>query len=64
MHGTPAPKSGIAPFNWEDPFDLESQLTEEELRLASAGTGDVLSGIIGSLIAQGMSAFDAACAGV
>ncbi len=32
--------------------------------LASAGTGDVLSGIIGSLIAQGMSAFDAACAGV
>jgi hydroxyethylthiazole kinase-like uncharacterized protein yjeF len=32
--------------------------------LASAGTGDVLSGIIGSLIAQGMSAFDAVCAGV
>ena len=32
--------------------------------LASAGTGDVLSGIIGSLMAQGMSAFDAVCAGV
>jgi NAD(P)H-hydrate repair Nnr-like enzyme with NAD(P)H-hydrate dehydratase domain len=32
--------------------------------LASAGTGDVLSGVIGSLIAQGMSAFDAVCAGV
>lgn len=32
--------------------------------LASAGTGDVLSGVIGSLIAQGMSGFDAACAGV
>lgn len=32
--------------------------------LASGGTGDVLSGIIGSLMAQGLSAFDAACAGV
>jgi hydroxyethylthiazole kinase-like uncharacterized protein yjeF len=32
--------------------------------LASAGTGDVLSGVIGSLVAQGMSGFDAACAGV
>ena len=31
--------------------------------LASGGTGDVLSGIIGSLMAQGLSAFDAACAG-
>jgi NAD(P)H-hydrate repair Nnr-like enzyme with NAD(P)H-hydrate dehydratase domain len=32
--------------------------------LASAGTGDVLSGVIGSFMAQGMSGFDAACAGV
>jgi NAD(P)H-hydrate epimerase len=32
--------------------------------LAKAGTGDVLSGIIGSLLAQGMCAFDAALAGV
>lgn len=32
--------------------------------LSKAGTGDVLSGMIGSLIGQGMERFDAACAGV
>lgn len=31
--------------------------------LAKAGTGDVLAGIIGSLLSQGASAIDAACAG-
>jgi len=32
--------------------------------LATAGTGDVLSGIIGALLAKGLEPFAAACAGV
>lgn len=32
--------------------------------LASAGTGDVLSGMIGALLSKGMEPFQAACAGV
>lgn len=33
-------------------------------RLASAGTGDVLAGLIGARLAQGLPAFEAACASV
>lgn len=32
--------------------------------LATAGSGDVLAGLIGALLAQGMAPFDAACLGV
>ena len=33
-------------------------------RLATGGTGDVLAGLIGARMAQGLSAFDAACSAV
>ena len=32
--------------------------------MATAGLGDVLAGVLGALLAQGMSAFDAACLAV
>ena len=32
--------------------------------LATAGTGDALTGVIAALLAQGLDAFEAACAGV
>jgi NAD(P)H-hydrate repair Nnr-like enzyme with NAD(P)H-hydrate dehydratase domain len=33
-------------------------------RLATGGTGDVLAGLIGARMAQGLSPFDAACSAV
>jgi NAD(P)H-hydrate epimerase len=38
-------------------------VTEGDARLATAGTGDVLSGVIGALLASGVDAADAAAAG-
>jgi hydroxyethylthiazole kinase-like uncharacterized protein yjeF len=37
--------------------------TAGDARLATAGTGDVLSGVIGALLARGVAAFEAAAAG-
>ena len=46
------------------PDGRERVCTQAGPELAKAGTGDVLSGIIGGLLAQGVDAFDAACLGV
>ncbi|WP_442896906.1 acyl-CoA dehydrogenase [Erythrobacter sp.] len=42
MHAPPSAdlaSAGIVPFNWEDPFDLESQLTEDERMIRDAARG-------------------------
>ena len=36
MHGNTTPPSRLAPFDWEDPFRLNDQLTEEERMLRDA----------------------------
>ena len=46
-----------------DPDGRVLVVTAGDERLATAGTGDVLSGVIGALLAQGLSAFEAAAAG-
>lgn len=46
-----------------DPEGRVRILTTGDARLATAGTGDVLSGIIGALLARGVPALDAAAAG-
>ena len=38
-NATPNPNAGIVPFNWEDPFDIESQLTEDERMIRDAAHG-------------------------
>jgi glutaryl-CoA dehydrogenase len=62
MHGTTptAPKSStIAPFNWEDPFDLDSQLTEEERMIREAAHGFAQSELQPRVIAAFREEIDA-----
>ncbi len=46
-----------------DPAGRVLVVTAGDERLATAGTGDVLAGIVGALLAQGLDAFEAAAAG-
>lgn len=46
-----------------DPSGTVRVVTAGDARLATAGTGDVLSGVIGALLAQGLAPLDAAAAG-
>lgn len=46
-----------------DPDGRVLLVTSGDSRLATAGTGDVLSGIVGALLARGIPAFEAAAAG-
>jgi len=42
VHAPPSPElanAGIVPFNWDDPFDLENQLTEDERMIRDAAHG-------------------------
>lgn len=48
-----AAPDGRAAFNGVASFDL-----------ATAGSGDVLDGVIGAMLAKGLAPFEAACAGV
>ncbi|HMM40445.1 MAG TPA: NAD(P)H-hydrate dehydratase, partial [Thermomicrobiales bacterium] len=55
-------KSGYSPVAHPDGDVWLAQRAMPEL--ATAGTGDVLSGLVGGLLAQGMTPWDAARAGV
>ncbi len=39
FHWRPTDMAGMVPFDWADPFDLESQLTEEERMIRDAARG-------------------------
>ncbi len=49
---------------WGSPSGIVAVSRGGSPALATAGTGDVLSGVIAALLAQGLAAFAAACAGV
>lgn len=47
-----------------DPGGIAAVSSGASPALATAGTGDVLSGVIGAMLARGLDPFTAACAGV
>ena len=51
------------PDTWISDGELIMRMAEGTPALATAGTGDVLAGMIGALLAQGLDAFDAAALG-
>ena len=60
-----APRTGRAAssFGRLEPVRRHLLSATGDARLATAGTGDVLSGVIGAFLAQGLGAVEAAAAG-
>jgi glutaryl-CoA dehydrogenase len=59
VHGISPTTSRLSPFNWEDPFDLESQLTEEERMIRDAAHGFAQSELQPRVIAAFRDEIDA-----